>query len=64
VAVSGDGRTAAAATAEKLYLIRGGRTTAELEAPILRTIALSWDGLALAYTSDTALATRGSSWST
>ena len=56
-AVSGDGKTVAAATAEKLYIIRGGKTAAELDAPMVRSIALSWDWLTLAYTSDTALAT-------
>jgi len=55
VAVSGDGRTVAAATAEKLYIIRGGKTAAELDAPMVRSIALSWDGLTLAYTSDAAM---------
>jgi hypothetical protein len=57
VAVSGDGRTVAAATAERLYIIRGGKIAAELDAPVTRSIALSWDWLTLAYTSDTALAT-------
>jgi len=54
-AVSGDGRTVAAATVEKLYIIRGGKTAAELDAPMVRSIALSWDGLTLAYTSDSVL---------
>jgi hypothetical protein len=45
VAVSGDGKTVAVATAEKLYIIRGGKTAAELDAPMVRSIALSWDGL-------------------
>lgn len=58
VAVSGDGRTVAAATAEKLYIIRGGKIVAELDAPMVRSIALSWDGLTLAYTSDSALAVQ------
>lgn len=58
VAVSGDGRTVAAATAEKLYIIRGGKTAAELDAPMVRSIALSWDGLTLAYASDSALAVQ------
>jgi hypothetical protein len=57
-AVSGDGRTVAAATAEKLYIIRGGKIAAELDAPMVRSIALSWDGLTLAYTSDSALAVQ------
>jgi hypothetical protein len=58
VAVSGDGRTVAAATAERLYIIRGGKTVAELDAAMVRSIALSWDGLTLAYTSDSALAVQ------
>jgi len=58
VAVSGDGRTVAAATVEKLYIIRGGKIAAELDAPMVRSIALSWDGLTLAYTSDAALAVQ------
>jgi hypothetical protein len=57
VAVSGDGRTVA--TAEKLYIIRGGKTAAELDAPMMRSIALSWGGLATLT-----WACRGSSWST
>jgi hypothetical protein len=57
-AVSGDGRTVAAATAERLYIIRGGKIAAELDAPMVRSIALSWDGLTLAYTSDAALAVQ------
>jgi len=59
VAVSGDGRTVAAATAERLYIIRGGKTAAELDAPMVRSIALSWDGLATLM-----WACRGLSWST
>jgi len=59
VAVSGDGRTVAAATAEKLYIIRGGKTAAELDAPMMRSITLSWGGLATLT-----WACRGSSWST
>jgi hypothetical protein len=59
VAVSGDGRTVAAATPEKLYLIRGGKTAAELDAPMMRSITLSWGGLATLT-----WACRGSSWST
>jgi hypothetical protein len=58
VAVSGDGRTVAAATAERLYIIRGGMIAAELDAPMVRSIALSWDGLTLAYSSDSALAVQ------
>jgi len=58
-AVSGDGRTAAAATAEKLYIIRGGKIAAELDAPMMRSITLSWGGLATLT-----WACRGSSWST
>jgi len=58
VAVSGDGKTVAAATVEKLYIIRGGKTAAELDAPMVRSIALSWDGLTLAYTSDAVLAAQ------
>jgi hypothetical protein len=58
-AVSGDGRTVAAATVEKLYIIRGGKIAAELDAPMMRSIPLSWGGLAtLTWTC------RGSSWST
>jgi hypothetical protein len=57
VAISGNGKTVAAATVEKLYIIRGGKTAAELDAPMVRSIALSWDRLTLAYTSDTALTT-------
>jgi hypothetical protein len=56
-AVSGDGRTAA--TAEKLYIIRGGKIAAELDAPMMRSITLSWGGLATLT-----WACRGSSWST
>jgi hypothetical protein len=55
VAVSGVGRTIATATAERLYIIRGGKIAAELDAPVTRSIALSWDGLTLAYTSDAAM---------
>jgi len=58
VAVSGDGRTVAAATAEKLYIIRGGKIVAELDTSMVRSIALSWDGLTLAYTSDSVLAVQ------
>jgi hypothetical protein len=58
-AVSGDGRTVAAATAEKLYIIRGGKIAAELDAPMMRSITLSWGGLATLT-----WACRGSSWST
>jgi hypothetical protein len=53
VAVSGDGRAAAAATAERIYVIREGRAVAEIEARMARSVALSWDGLAMAYATDT-----------
>jgi hypothetical protein len=59
VAASGDGRTVAAATIEKLYIIRGGKIAAELDAPMMRSITLSWGGLATLT-----WACRGSSWST
>ncbi len=59
VAVSGDGRTVAAATAERLYILRGGKTAAELDAPMMRSITLSWGVLATLM-----WACRGSSWST
>jgi len=59
VAVSGDGRTVAAATAEKLHIIRSGKTAAELDAPMMHSITLSWGGLATLT-----WACRGSSWST
>jgi hypothetical protein len=52
VAVSGDGRAAAAATAERIYVIREGRAVAEIEARMARSVALSWDGLAMAYATD------------
>ena len=55
VAASGVGRTIASATAERLYIIRGGKIAAELDAPVTRPIALSWDGPTLAYTSDAAV---------
>jgi len=59
VAVSGDGRTVAAATAERLYVIRGGRVAAELElGSVPRSIALSWDGLSLAYATDAGIAVQ------
>ena len=59
VAVSGDGRTAAAATVDRLYVIRGGRVAAELEVKsVVRSIALPWDGSAVAYASDSGVSVR------
>jgi hypothetical protein len=52
VAVSGDGRTVAAATMDALYIIRGGSVAAAIPAAAVRSIALSWDGLSMAYSTD------------
>jgi len=55
LAVSGDGRTVAAATADTLYIIRNGSTAAALHIAAVRSIALSWDGLSMAYAADSAM---------
>lgn len=55
LAVSGDGRTVAAATMDELYIIRGGSIAAALPIAAVRSIALSWDGLSMAYSTDSGI---------